>query len=169
MMDLSTATAQLTILVFAGLLIAAAASDWQRFIIPNRYSLAIVAFFVPYVITSGADIDWTAHLGLAVGAFFLGFLLFTMGFCGGGDVKLFAAITLWAGPPWIVDFAFYTAFWGGLMAVVIWLHRKYNPSAVPVSLTQSSSRTAIAKQPMAYAVAIAAGGLFVALQLLKGI
>src|SRR3546814_9605482 len=43
MTDLMAATAEFTILAFAGLLIAAAASDWRSLTIPNRYSLAIVA------------------------------------------------------------------------------------------------------------------------------
>ncbi|MGF1629421.1 MAG: prepilin peptidase [Kiloniellaceae bacterium] len=169
MMDLAAATAEFTILAFAGLLIAAAASDWQRFIVPNRYSLAIVALFVPYAITSGAELQLAMSVGLAVGFFFFGFLLFTLGFCGGGDVKLFAAVTLWAGPLWITDLVFYTAFCGGLMAVILWLHRRFNRSAVPVSLNVKSTSETIAKQPMPYAVAIAAGGLFVALQLLLGV
>jgi Flp pilus assembly protein protease CpaA len=42
-MDLSAGTAQFTILAFAGLLIAAAASDWHSLTVPNRYSLAPVA------------------------------------------------------------------------------------------------------------------------------
>src|SRR3546814_2742916 len=97
MTDLMAATAEFTILAFAGLLIAAAASDWRSLTIPNRYSLAIVALFPSYMLVTG-NADWAMHLALGSGAFALGFLLFALRLCGGGDVQLFAAVSLWAGP-----------------------------------------------------------------------
>src|SRR3546814_3958061 len=97
-MDLSAATAQFTSLPFAGILVAAAASDWRSLTIPNRYSLAAVALFPSYAIAMGGTVDWAVHLGFAGAAFGLGFVLFALRLCGGGDVKLFAAVALWAGP-----------------------------------------------------------------------
>ena len=44
-----------------------------------------------------------------------------------------------------------------------------NRAAVPAHLVYSSRDTSFGKQPMPYAVPIAVGGLFVALQLLKGV
>src|SRR3546814_4814341 len=73
MTDLMAATAEFTILAFAGLLIAAAASDWRSLTIPNRYSLAIVALFPSYMLVTG-NADWAMHLALGSGAFALGFL-----------------------------------------------------------------------------------------------
>ena len=64
-MDFSTVTAELSLLAFAGLLVAAAASDWRSLTVPNRYSLAIAALFVPYALVAGGDVDWLAHLGVA--------------------------------------------------------------------------------------------------------
>src|SRR3546814_4754528 len=101
-MDLSAATAQFTSLPFAGILVAAAASDWRSLTIPNRYSLAAVALFPSYAIAMGGTVDWAVHLGFAGAAFGLGFVLFALRLCGGGDVKLFAAVALWAGPSLIV-------------------------------------------------------------------
>src|SRR3546814_14803744 len=77
-----------TIPAFAGLLISAAASDWRSLTIPNRYSLAIVALFPSYMLVTG-NADWAMHLALGSGAFALGFLLFALRLCGGGDVMLF--------------------------------------------------------------------------------
>src|SRR5690606_24252582 len=114
-MDFSAATAEFTILAFAGLLIAAAASDWRTLTVPNRYSLAIAALFAPYALVTG-EVAWLAHLGVAAAAFGLGFLLFTLRLCGGGDVKLFAAAALWAGPHLLLALVYYTAISGGFMA-----------------------------------------------------
>ena len=168
-MDLSAATAQFTILAFAGLLIAAAASDWRSLTIPNRYSLALVALFPSYVIAMGGDVAWGMHLAFGAAAFLAGFLLFTLRICGGGDVKLFAAVSLWAGPALFAPMLIYTALCGGLMAIVLWLHHRFRRAGVPANLNFAADNITFAKQPMPYAMAIAAGGLFVALQLLLGV
>lgn len=168
-MDFSTVTAELSLLAFAGLLVAAAASDWRSLTVPNRYSLAIAALFVPYVLVAGGDLDWLAHLGVASAAFGFGFVLFALRFCGGGDVKLFAAAALWAGPPLLIPLIFYTAVSGGFMALVLWAHHRFQRAGIPANLLFVKSEESFAKQPMPYAVAIAAGGLFVALQLLLGV
>src|SRR3546814_20668921 len=97
-LDLSSATAECTILAFPGILVAAAACEWRSLTIPNRYSLAAVALFPSYAIAMGGTVDWAVHLGFAGAAFGLGFVLFALRLCGGGDVKLFAAVALWAGP-----------------------------------------------------------------------
>jgi prepilin peptidase CpaA len=168
-MDFSVAIAEFTILAFAGLLIAAAASDWRSLTIPNRYSLAIVALFPSYIIATGGAADWSLHLAFAGAAFGLGFLLFTLGLCGGGDVKLFAAVTLWAGPPLVIPLVFYTGIAGGFMALVLWAHHRFQRAGILANVLSVRSEDGFAKQPMPYAVAIAAGGLFVALQLLLGV
>lgn len=168
-MDLSAAATQFTILAFAGLTIAAAASDWRRLMIPNSYSLALVALFPSFVIASGGDVDWVGSLIYAAAAFVVGFVLFTLRICGGGDVKLFAAVALWAGPTLFVPMLLYTSVSGAVMAVVLWIHYRFNRAALPTTLAYATSDTAISKQPMPYAVAIAAGGLFVAVQLLLGV
>jgi prepilin peptidase CpaA len=168
-MDLSGATAQFTILAFAGLLIAAAASDWRSLMIPNRYCLALVALFPSYVIAQGGDVAWMGHVLYGAGAFAAGFLLFSLRVCGGGDVKLFAAVALWAGPTLFLPMLIYTALCGGVMAVVLWIQHRIQRAGIAANLLFVKSDENFAKQPMPYAVAIAAGGLFVALQLLMGI
>jgi len=168
-MDLSAATAQFTILAFAGLLIAAAASDWRSLTVPNRYSLALVALFPSYAIAFAGSVDWMSHVGFGAAAFAAGFVLFALRFCGGGDVKLFAAVALWAGPLLFVPMLFYTTAAGGVLAAGLWVQHKIDRAAMPANLTFVSDGTAFSKQPMPYAVAIAAGGLFVALQLLSGV
>lgn len=167
-MDFSAAIAEFTILAFVGLLLAAATSDWRNLTIPNRYSLAIIALFPSYVIAAGG-VDWLAHVSVGGGAFALGFILFSLRFCGGGDVKLFAAVALWAGPALLVPLVFYTAVSGGFMALVLWIRHRYQRAGIPVNFLFARSEESFAKQPMPYGVAIAAGGIFVALQLLLGV
>jgi len=169
-MEFDAATETFAILVFAGLLIAAAASDWRKLLIPNRYTLAILALFPAYVIASDGDIAWQAHFicgAIALGA---GFVLFTLGLFGGGDVKLFAAVTLWAGPALFMPMLVYTVVAGALLACALWVQFRFRRESVPAPLNYAlSNNVAFSKLPMPYAVAIAAGGLHVALQLFAGI
>jgi prepilin peptidase CpaA len=168
-MNIAAATAQFTVLAFVGLLIVAAASDWRSMTIPNRYSLALAALFPSYVIASGADIDWPLHLVFAGGSFVFGFALFALRLCGGGDVKLFAAVALWAGPALFFPLVLLTTVSGGLMAMMLWVHHRFHRAGIAANFLFVKSDEAFAKQPMPYAVAITAGGLFVASQLLLGI
>ena len=168
-MDLSAATAEFSILAFAGILVLAAANDWRSLTIPNRYSVALVALFPSYAIAMGGSVDWIAHLAFAGAAFGIGFVLFALRLCGGGDVKLFAAVTLWAGPLLVMPMTLYTAVAGGLLALALWVHSRIHRAGIPANILFTRSEEGFGKQPMPYAVAIAAGGLFVALQLLLGI
>jgi Flp pilus assembly protein protease CpaA len=115
--------------------------------------------------------------------------LFARRLIGGGDVKLIAAMTLWAGPDHLALFALVTSLAGGGLALgslwyrhwhgVIGAHMaalgwnlapagraRHDPTASPGELDASAS-TPIDRQPLTlpYGVAIAAGGLAVIAQL----
>jgi len=92
-----------------------------------------------------------------------GFFLFALKMVGGGDVKLLAATSLWAGPALILSFTFITAIAGGVIGLAMLLLQRRR--AVPVSV---DSEHGAAPAVMPYGVAIAVGGLMVALTLLKG-
>src|SRR3546814_4142207 len=130
-MDLSAATAQFTSLPFAGILVAAAASDWRSLTIPNRYSLAAVALFPSYAIAMGGTVDWAVHLGFAGAAFGLGFVLFALRLFGGGVVKPFSAVAPSAGPSLIVPLVFSTGVCGGFMAMVLWAPHPFLRAGLP--------------------------------------
>ena len=64
-------------------------------------------------------IDLALALVCAVGMFGLGTLAFAFGAMGGGDVKLAAAASLFAGPALMLDFVTVTALVGGFLGVAI--------------------------------------------------
>jgi prepilin peptidase CpaA len=120
---------QASLLIFAGLLIAAAVEDVRRLIIPNRYCLAIVLLYPLHVLASSAPVDWTG--GLIVGAALLvaGFALFALGLIGGGDAKLLAAAAPWAGPALLPEFVLVTALAGGVVGLIAIFHRRLTAPA----------------------------------------
>ncbi|MBV8060120.1 MAG: prepilin peptidase [Alphaproteobacteria bacterium] len=139
----------------AVLLAAAAYNDAQYYRIPNRICVALILLFPASLLTAPSDIDWHQHLMIFILVLVFGFIMFTQQIAGGGDIKLLAAISLWAGPHYIAVFIITTALAGGLLAVLM------------VGLTRLRNRKrakplAIQNVPIPYGVAIAAGG-FIAL------
>jgi len=104
-------------LVLVGLLLAAAYSDMRRMVVPKTLTLPILALGLLFNCVRGAWLGarepvWPlgqsspwfgavdgllfALAGLAVG-FGLFFVMWILGTCGGGDVKLFAALGAYVG------------------------------------------------------------------------
>lgn len=172
----------LLVQAFAVLLAWAAVSDLQRFIIPNRISLSIALLYPAYVLAAPQPVDWLLALLIAAVVFAVGAFAFARGWFGGGDVKLFTVAALWAGPALAPSLLLTTGLTGALMGVLAlarplfarigvgWL------PAVPVSgeragpAASGSNAPAEAKPTLRtnipYGVAIAVGGLAVAMQIL---
>lgn len=141
------------------LLIWAAISDVQRYIIPNRICISLLILYPGHAMTlAPSEIALAATLAAAV--FAIGAGLFSFGIMGGGDVKLLAATSLWAGGSYFIPFMWMTATAGGLLA--LWwgpMLRNFLPW-VP------SAKAANGRPAIPYGLAIAVGGLFVAVNLL---
>jgi prepilin peptidase CpaA len=130
----------------------AAVSDYRSYSIPNRaclivagvYALAFPVLPLP---------TWLE--GLAAGAIvlFAGAALFARNLLGGGDVKLSAAIALWAGPALFPDFALTTGLAGAALAVVM-----LSPLRRWMPASPHSARAGGLKQPMPFGVPLAVGG-----------
>lgn len=117
--------------------------------------MALILLFPASLLTAPSDIDWHQHAMIFVLVLIFGFVMFTQQIAGGGDIKLLAAIALWAGPHYIAVFIITTALAGGGLAVLM------------AGLTKLRNRKrakplAIKNVPIPYGVAIATGG-FIAL------
>lgn len=115
---------QVALAAFVGLLIAVAVSDIRGLTIPNRYSAAIVLLYPIYALTAPHGVDWLDGAIVGAIALSIGFVLFAMRFAGGGDVKFFAAVSLWAGSHDVAELAVVTALVGGVLAVAMLIHRR---------------------------------------------
>jgi len=168
------------LLIFAVLLLISAAEDARRLIIPNRYCLAIALLYPAYVLSAPAPVDWPGAAAVAAGALAVGFVIFSFRAAGGGDVKLFAAVALWAGPSLFPNFLLVTSLIGAGIALVVLARRRLAGvfAALPrlsAGLPPSAAAVAARVEAQAgtpqipYGVAIAAGGLHLAATLfLKG-
>jgi prepilin peptidase CpaA len=149
------------LIVLTGLLIWAGVSDARRFEIPNRISLGLVTLFPVYLAATPDPIHPLPSLLLAVFVFVIGAALFAGGFIGGGDVKLFAAVTLWVGPAGFTPFLLRTAILGGVLGGIL-LTRPGAALAqrvmAPGTLIDGSA--AAMRRPVPYGIAIALAGLW---------
>jgi prepilin peptidase CpaA len=141
------------LIAFATLLLLAAWQDWRTMQIADGISLGIAVLFIPWALA-----------GVAAGTFSLldlALALACAGAMGGGDVKLAAAASLFAGPGLMLDFVTVTSLVGGLLGVAILAGAPIGP--VP-SAGDGTVRARL-RGNLPYGPAIAAGGLWVALAL----
>ncbi|MAZ03547.1 MAG: hypothetical protein CMN56_10440 [Sneathiella sp.] len=101
-----------------GLVLLAAIWDVFSRRIPNLLPLIIAAL---YLVQAGIAGDWAAlpwHLLCGAGVLVVGIVIFSFGWLGGGDVKLLAALALWAGPDQLFLLLLMTCLAGGALAIV---------------------------------------------------
>lgn len=142
-------------MVLAALIMGIAAlSDAARFRIPNLACLALLLVFPLYVYTAPTSVPWGYHI-LTFGLILLvGYQLFARGYAGAGDIKLLAAVGLWAGPTYWPHFIFITAITGGILSLGIGIL-----TLLRHKLSKSKKKVSLSKTPIPYGVAIAVGGL----------
>jgi prepilin peptidase CpaA len=123
------------ILIFPIAMAFAAAMDLLTMTIPNRISLVLIAAFaaaVPF-----ADVTWAdlalKHVGIGAAVLAVGIGLFSLGWMGGGDVKLMASAALWLGYDHLGTFLFGVSLLGGLLALAVLVYRRYVPEALVAS------------------------------------
>jgi len=158
----------LTVCGFIGLLAWAVVSDFTSLRIPNRLSLAVAVLFVAHVLAAPAPVDWLGGLLMALIVFVIATVLFHFRVMGGGDVKLMAAIALWAGPHGILGFLVVTSLVGGLLALVAVTPLRFVFAEAAEALGGGKAVRGAFRGVVPYGIAIAAGGFYIAATLLKG-
>lgn len=165
MPDLATLSQTVCLIALAGLLIAGAWQDMRTLHIGNGLSIAIAALFAAWAVMgliAGSYTLRTFGLSIACGAglFAMGVAAFAAGILGGGDVKLLAAVGLFAGPAEILDLLLVTALVGGLLGIAVLAGARIGPA--------SPKGGAVLSRRLPYGPAIAVGGLWVAWSLAVG-
>ena len=150
--------AEALVLIALPLLLAAAAGyDLASFTIPNFLNLAVIAVFPLFALAAGLSLPQVGlHLLAGFAGLALGFLLFALGWIGGGDAKLFGGVTLWLGFADMMPYALMASIFGGFLTLALLVMRQWPlPGALarqPWILRLHDSRSGIP-----YGVALAAG------------
>ena len=110
----------LLLLLFPAVMAFAAFSDLFTMTIPNRVSLLLVAAFVALALLTGMPLK-TLGLHIAAGLVVLAvtFTMFALGWIGGGDAKLAAAIGIWCGFGVLLEYLLLASVLGGFLTLAI--------------------------------------------------
>ncbi|MFL5239501.1 MAG: prepilin peptidase [Rhizomicrobium sp.] len=153
-------TTQLLIFApFVLLLALAAGWDLASYTIPNFISAILLVAFALMAVTAGNDAaSYESHALAALLALAAGFPLFALGYIGGGDAKLFAAVAAWFGMHDLMSYILISSLFGGALTVLLLMARQW---PLPAAL---ASRSWIQKlhEPrggIPYGIALAAGGI----------
>jgi prepilin peptidase CpaA len=175
----------LTYLCFAGFLSIlglAAFTDLRERRIPNRLTGALAALYPVYVLVSPTPVAWPAAVGLAFVVFVIGLGLFARELIGGGDVKLLAVLSLWAGPEQFLLFMLVTTLAGGALSLFSLWYRRWGGlieahlaalglattrGGTPVPAEAPADGSAARSATLPYGVAIAAGGIALIIEFAK--
>ncbi len=150
---------------FTALMIAAAIVDWRRLVIPNPLVGGLCVLWLLDLETGSQAVSAAlATVGCAAAVFAGGALLFARGLIGGGDVKLLAAASLWAGAEAVPPLLVMTALIGGLLALFLLTPLGARLAARRAGAVPISGGNAVPRTPVPYGVAIAAAALAATLQ-----
>jgi prepilin peptidase CpaA len=174
-----------TYLCFAGFLIMlgfAAFKDVCERRIPNRLTGALAALYPVYVLVSPTPVGWPAAVGLAVVVFVIGLGLFARELIGGGDVKLIAVLSLWAGPEQFLLFMLVTTLAGGALSLFSLWYRRWGGvieahmaalglaprgGGARISPEAPAGGSTAPSTTLPYGIAIAAGGIAIVIEFAK--
>ena len=151
---------QAVLIIFPVLMAIAAISDLVTMRIPNWLALALVAVFAALAAWAQiplADIGMHVLAGLVVlvGAF--GF--FMLGWMGGGDAKLAAAVALWFGFPLLLPYLIHATLLGGALTLLVIIWRRI-PMPGPVTGVGWVGRLYDRKTGIPYGIALAVAGIW---------
>ncbi len=151
----------LLLTIFPGVMAFAAASDLFTMRISNRLVLVLTAGF--FVLAPMVGLGWSdigLHVALAAAALVVTFFMFSRGWIGGGDAKLFAATCLWLGPAGMLAYGIYAALLGGALTVLLLVMRGM---PLPAGLLSQGwlVRLHSPKEGVPYGIALAGAGLMV--------
>ncbi len=157
------------LLALLALLAVAALLDLRHRRIPN-WLAALAAVLGVAAVASGGLVALGLHAAVSLLVLLAGMAIWSRGWLGGGDVKLLAALALWAGPGHVAALLVATTLAGGVLATGMILVSRAGasplltflqihaarllPAAVPALTTNLPRSTA----SLPYGLAVAAGG-----------
>lgn len=147
-------------IVLTALMLLVIYFDATRYIIPNWLVGMLLAAYPVMLLMTPHVVEWLPALGVMAATFVVGYGIFAMRWMGGGDIKLLTACALWAGFPKVLDLVLMTAVFGGLLALILILVRKFLPMTLPkLAAHPKLPRLLQLDQPLPYGLAIAAAFL----------
>jgi prepilin peptidase CpaA len=150
---------QFILLILFSLIVYAAVSDFRHFTIPNFICIIIILLYPLMVLVAPVQINWQGGLLTASSVLVIGFVLFSLNLFGAGDIKLIAALSLWAGPALLVEFLFVTVMAGGILVILIVSREGFRQALEGTGFSRGVRFAITSKTQVPYGVAVALGGI----------
>jgi prepilin peptidase CpaA len=160
-MAITVPAAAAAVSMFAFTMACAAITDLTSYKIRNGLMLAFLLAYValaPFSGLAAQEIGWNATA--AAGVLVVAFIVFALGWIGGGDAKLATVTALWVGADHIAAYLVCTALLGGAFTLVVLIFRGLPLPAVLQS-RRWIARLHLASSGIPYGVAMAVAGLVV--------
>jgi prepilin peptidase CpaA len=151
----------LILFVLPALLVAAAVWDIASFTIPNFLQLGLLAAFALLMIVHPLGVgDFGMHVLAGFIGLVAGFALFSFGYIGGGDAKLFACMALWFGMNDLLSYTLIASIFGGALTLGLLTMRNW---PLPALLASQNwlLRLHDDREGIPYGAALAAGAFFI--------
>lgn len=148
-------------LIFPILMAFAACSDLLTMRISNKLVALVIAGFAVLALVVGlTSAAIGMHLAAGVLVLAVTFAMFAMGWIGGGDAKLTAAIAIWMGFDLMLPFLLYASVLGGGLTLLLLIGRRY---ALPGPLLKAGwlVRLHHPKTGVPYGIALAIAAMLV--------
>jgi prepilin peptidase CpaA len=144
---------------FPALMALSASMDLLTFTIPNRLCAALLLGYLVFAVVLGVSaVDILLNISCAVAILIIAFVMFNLGWVGGGDAKLAAATAAWLGWTAILDYGVAAALFGGLLTLII-LGARSAPLPAVLGRIDWLARLHNANAGVPYGIALAAAGL----------
>jgi prepilin peptidase CpaA len=150
----------LSLLAFFPTLMALAASmDFLTFTIPNRLCAVLALGYLVFAVLLGVSaVDILLNISCALAILLFAFVMFSLGWVGGGDAKLAAATAAWLGWTAILNYGLAAALFGGILTLII-LGARMAPLPPVLGRIDWLARLHNANAGVPYGIALAAAGL----------
>lgn len=148
---------QISLMALLGLCLWAAVNDFKSYRIPNIISLLMVGLYPVAVLTAPFQMDWMLGLFTGISVLVVGFFLYAAKWFGAGDIKMLAALSLWAGPYLMVPFLIATTITGGVLVILILMGEAYKTRGSGLGWIARMRVSAMSQIAVPYGVAIAIG------------
>jgi prepilin peptidase CpaA len=149
-----------SVLAFFPVLMALSASmDLLTFTIPNRLCAVLALGYLVFAALLGVSaVDILLNISCALAILIVAFVMFNLGWIGGGDAKLAAATAAWLGWSAILNYGLAAALFGGILTLLL-LGARAAPLPAAFGRIEWLARLHNVKAGVPYGIALAAAGL----------
>lgn len=144
---------------FPALMALSASMDLLTLTIPNRICLSLaLGYLTLATLLRIPAADMLLNISCALAILAIAFVMFALGWVGGGDAKLAAATALWLGWSSMLDYGVTAAIYGGILTLII-LGARALPLPAALARLAWVARLHDGKTGVPYGIALAAAGL----------